>query len=230
MSKTNLPEIYKTLREEKGLTIKELSQKINCNEKTISFYENGERELSIGTLQKYADFFNVSTDYLLGRTERKTSNIDHQKICELTGLTDDALCALIYAATQNNIVYYYGIKGLNHLLLHPQGYEVFCNSFEYIHAREILKGKYPDFVSDHPSVNAGLRGLADIAVKAVTNKDFRAKERYKKGMNINMINDALEELKQKYEKENPDRDSLMEEIREAEEYLKKLQKEAQNNK
>ena len=45
-----------------------------------------------------------------------------------------------------------------------------------------------------------------------------------------MINDALEELKQKYEKENPDRDSLMEEIREAEEYLKKLQKEAQNNK
>lgn len=230
MSKINLPILYRTLREEKGLSIKELAKKINCNEKTISFYENGERDLSIGTLQKYADFFEVSTDFLLGRTETKTSNIDHQKICEITGLSDNALEGLIQAKSSKTIVYHYGLEGLNYILTKNQGSEILCSLFEYIHSHEIMKGKYePDFTPSQSAVS-GLMSLADKTAKKFSDKNLRAKERHQRGLVINAISVALEELRQDYEKENPDIDFLEDEIKEAEEYLKELQKQAQRKK
>ncbi len=57
----------KKLRTEKNLTQKELGEKINLNGSTISFYERGKRIPDYKTLNQLADFFNVSTDYLIGR-------------------------------------------------------------------------------------------------------------------------------------------------------------------
>jgi len=42
---------------------------LNMNQNSISRYENGEREADYGTLIAIADYFNVSVDYLLGRTD-----------------------------------------------------------------------------------------------------------------------------------------------------------------
>lgn len=58
----------KELRNEKHLTLKELGKEINLAESTLSLYENGLREPDFATLKKLADFFNVTIDYLLGRT------------------------------------------------------------------------------------------------------------------------------------------------------------------
>ena len=44
---------------------------INTNQNTISRYENMEREADYEMLIKIADYFSVSLDYLLGRTEIK---------------------------------------------------------------------------------------------------------------------------------------------------------------
>ena len=41
------------------------------NQNTISRYENFEREADYETLIKFADYFDVSLDYVLGRTENK---------------------------------------------------------------------------------------------------------------------------------------------------------------
>jgi HTH-type transcriptional regulator, competence development regulator len=57
------------LRLEKKLTQEELGKKINVTKVSISGYENGNRTPDTETLQKLADFFNVTTDYLLGRTD-----------------------------------------------------------------------------------------------------------------------------------------------------------------
>ncbi|BAD74778.1 transcriptional regulator [Geobacillus kaustophilus HTA426] len=57
------------LRQEKKLTQEELGKKINVTKVSISGYENGNRTPDTETLQKLADFFNVTTDYLLGRTD-----------------------------------------------------------------------------------------------------------------------------------------------------------------
>lgn len=64
-----LPERLRQLRKAKKLTMKELGKKFNLAESTISGYENGIRKPDIELVERFASFFGVSTDYLLGRTE-----------------------------------------------------------------------------------------------------------------------------------------------------------------
>jgi transcriptional regulator with XRE-family HTH domain len=61
----------RSLRKKAGLTMKELGSKFNLAESTISGYENETRKPDSDTLEKIADFFSVSVDYLLGRSEEK---------------------------------------------------------------------------------------------------------------------------------------------------------------
>lgn len=57
----------RTLRTQKGMTQAELGQVLNVSKVSISGYENNTREPDMRSLIKLADFFNVTTDYLLGR-------------------------------------------------------------------------------------------------------------------------------------------------------------------
>ena len=59
----------KDLRKMKRISQLKLALDLNMNQNTISRYENMEREADYETLIKFADYFNVSLDYLLGRTE-----------------------------------------------------------------------------------------------------------------------------------------------------------------
>lgn len=58
----------KELRKSKGISQLKLALDLNTNQNTISRYETGEREPGINELIKIADYFNVSVDYLLERT------------------------------------------------------------------------------------------------------------------------------------------------------------------
>ena len=51
-----------------------LAMSLNINQNSISRYETGEREADYATLIAIADYFNVSIDYLLGRTENPKMN------------------------------------------------------------------------------------------------------------------------------------------------------------
>lgn len=62
-----LSETLKTLRLEANLTQYQLARKINIGQSTIVGYEKGEREATLTNLIRYADFFNVSIDFLVGR-------------------------------------------------------------------------------------------------------------------------------------------------------------------
>jgi len=63
----------KTLRIEKKITQNELAEELNYSRSTISQYEGGFREPSLNFLVDIADFFNVSLDYLLGKTNVRLS-------------------------------------------------------------------------------------------------------------------------------------------------------------
>jgi repressor LexA len=65
----------KYLRAEKGISQNELAKALGLTQQAISAYENGLREPDLETLQKIADFFDVSLDYLLGRTDIRNSDI-----------------------------------------------------------------------------------------------------------------------------------------------------------
>ena len=60
-------ERIKELRLEKGLSRKNLAEKLFVSERLISFWENGQRECGFDMLIKIATLFNVSIDYLLGK-------------------------------------------------------------------------------------------------------------------------------------------------------------------
>ena len=62
-----LKDALKQIREEHGLTKRELCQKTGISERAYLTYEFGERDPKISVIQKLADFYGVTTDRLLGR-------------------------------------------------------------------------------------------------------------------------------------------------------------------
>ncbi len=62
----------KELRKKKGISQLKLAMDLGMNQNSISRYENHEREADYSTLIAFADYFNVSIDYLLGRTDNPT--------------------------------------------------------------------------------------------------------------------------------------------------------------
>lgn len=72
----NFGEILKSLREKKGLTQKQMSEILGVSKSNISKYEASTVEPNIETLRKYASYFGVSADYLLGLSKSKTDSND----------------------------------------------------------------------------------------------------------------------------------------------------------
>lgn len=62
-------DILVELAQSRGVTMYELSQKTNIPQSLLSNYKNGKKKPALENIIKLADFFDVSTDYLLGRTD-----------------------------------------------------------------------------------------------------------------------------------------------------------------
>ncbi len=59
----------KELRKKRNITQLKLAIDLNMSQNTISRYETGEREAGYAELIRIADYFHVSIDYLLERTD-----------------------------------------------------------------------------------------------------------------------------------------------------------------
>ena len=64
----------KELRKKRRISQITLALELNMNQNNISRYETGEREADYATLIAIADYFHVSIDYLLGRTNNPKMN------------------------------------------------------------------------------------------------------------------------------------------------------------
>lgn len=60
------------LREDNDLQQEHLAKLLNCTQACYSNYENGKREIPTEVWNQLANFYNVSVDYLMGRTNVKT--------------------------------------------------------------------------------------------------------------------------------------------------------------
>ena len=60
------------LREDADLLQKDIARLLQCTQVCYSQYELGKRDIPTDVLIRLADFYHVSTDYLLGRTDEKT--------------------------------------------------------------------------------------------------------------------------------------------------------------
>ena len=59
------------LREDADLYQKDMADYLHCSQVTYSRYELGTREIPLESLNALADFYCVSVDYLMGRTDEK---------------------------------------------------------------------------------------------------------------------------------------------------------------
>ena len=64
----------KELRKNKHLTQEQLGKKLNIATSTVSMYENGTREPDLQTLINLSKFYEVTTDYILGLSDKPYSS------------------------------------------------------------------------------------------------------------------------------------------------------------
>ena len=67
-------DILRELRLDQKMTQEELSSKLGVSRVVLSKYETGDNEPDFAFLVRVSDYFNVSTDYLLGKTKISTPN------------------------------------------------------------------------------------------------------------------------------------------------------------
>lgn len=84
------PTRLRYLMEEKNCTLKELSSQIGVTYQAVGAYRDGRSFPALEVAQKIADYFDVSLDYLSGRTNTKSSNTGVKAICKSTLLTEES--------------------------------------------------------------------------------------------------------------------------------------------
>ena len=74
MDQKKIGSLLKELRKEKGLTQEQLAEHFLVSARSVSRWENGINMPELSPLVELADFYNVSVDYILGRTENPKVN------------------------------------------------------------------------------------------------------------------------------------------------------------
>lgn len=106
----------KELRKQHNITQFELASALNVAKTTIAAYEQEVNEPSSTMLEKLADYFNVTIDYLLGRSDGRI--LEDQSIYERFGLSDEAIMSLeaIKRISNNNNHTQSILKNINALI------------------------------------------------------------------------------------------------------------------
>lgn len=101
VTKKEIGQRINTLLAEQDKKQKELAEALGVLDNTISYFVSGKRVPNLEQIIKIAQFFDVSTDYLLGLSDNRTTNLELQAVCKYTGLSEDAAKNLHF--TQNII-------------------------------------------------------------------------------------------------------------------------------
>lgn len=103
------------LRTEKGLGQKQLAACLNLSISAISSYENDVHAPDLGMVCKLADFFNVTTDYLLGHTEYRCPPETFSQYVTRDYTLQDMLNTVLSLDTEGQISVVNFVKYMKHL-------------------------------------------------------------------------------------------------------------------
>lgn len=79
------------LRENTGKKRQEVADELEISRASLEYYEKGKRKPDIEVLAKIAEYYRVSTDYLLGLSVVPSTDKDIQFVCDYTGLSESAV-------------------------------------------------------------------------------------------------------------------------------------------
>lgn len=77
---------FQSLIDAVGKPREQIAREVEMDASTITKYYNGDRHLSVSAIRKFANYFNVSSDYLLGLSNAPTNDKNLQAICDYTGI------------------------------------------------------------------------------------------------------------------------------------------------
>lgn len=88
------------LRERRGLSQAALAKEFNISQATLAMYETNKRRPNVEMLDSIADYFNVTTDYLLGRTPTPQFTAKNER--DVQNIVDDLINGL---SNENSLAY-----------------------------------------------------------------------------------------------------------------------------
>lgn len=162
------------LREQNGFTQQQLADKLQITRQSLSLYEKAERTINIELLAKIADFFNASTDYLMGRTDIITMDEDIQVACKVTGLREPVIEHINYLSNFFDDKYFafvleHFILGIDHSILFSIEDYYIAKQEAYHYEQYIIK-KFCEYeklnISDNDIEEKGLNAIEDILHQA----------------------------------------------------------------
>lgn len=125
-----------------------IADKINCDVSTITKHYNGDRNITVDYVIKYAKYFNVSADYLLGLSDVPTTDRDLRFVCEYTGLSETAVNKIL--SLNNSIKQSEESNKFNNIenLIFDLGLylDIVVYTADYIKYSESLKQKYDEIL------------------------------------------------------------------------------------
>lgn len=95
-------------------TREKVAKALGCDTSLVTKHYNGDRSITLDYAIKYADYFNVSLDYLVGRSNVESSDKDIQYIGDYTGLKIETINFL--HRENNNSYYPYLVEFINYFL------------------------------------------------------------------------------------------------------------------
>lgn len=161
------------LREARGLSQYDLRDELkkkglDVRRETITQWENGTRDLKTEYTIKLAEYFQVSTDYILGISDVQTTNTDIKAFCECTGLTESAVSNLIRMQESNTTSV--SIKPLSELISSGEIIGICSDIFklkdlneEYKRATENITLTASEFIEMKLKLEKSTGGMAHIA-------------------------------------------------------------------
>ncbi|MFG6369571.1 MAG: helix-turn-helix transcriptional regulator [Lachnospiraceae bacterium] len=194
-------ERLKKLRGKK--TLQEVSDAIGITRVAMGYYEKGERKPDIEILYKIADFYKVSTDYLIGITDVKTSDIETKTIVNSIGLSESAINVL---HTEMNIGHKRMIKALNLLICdmyyraEGRQYRPFVELFaNYLEFQDDNKKMYA--LNQRGNIKEALPQAIDDGVVFWDSRNLYITKKQKEELFLMEMENILKILKQEYNKD-----------------------------
>lgn len=86
-----------------GIPREKIAEEFGCDTSTITKHYNDNSPVDVEFLYKYAKYFNVSADYLLGFSDVKSADPDDRAICEKIGCSEDTYIALKNLFNNNSL-------------------------------------------------------------------------------------------------------------------------------
>lgn len=92
--KEPFPSRLSEIMEERGVSQEKLAKALGVKRQTVSLYKTGQSSPNAGQLRKISEFFEISSDWLLGMSDVKSQDENLQSTCEYTGLSESALLVI----------------------------------------------------------------------------------------------------------------------------------------